>query len=87
MVTWSTYAASVVDTPQPPRQPVKPTAQITGSGAVAQALAAAGRGVAIVTDDPRFDLARLRVLSTGHIVNIHLRAGWDPGNPHTSPSS
>lgn len=51
------------------------------SGAVAQALAAAGRGVAVVTDDPRFDLSRLRVLASGHLVNIHLHAGWDPGHP------
>jgi DNA-binding transcriptional LysR family regulator len=51
------------------------------SGAVAQALYAAGRGIAVVADDPRFDLARLRVLPNGHFVNIHLHAGWDPGHP------
>jgi DNA-binding transcriptional LysR family regulator len=55
------------------------------SGAVAQALAAAGRGVAVVTDDPRFALARTKVLAAGDLMNIHLFAGWDPGHPaHTT---
>jgi LysR family transcriptional regulator, benzoate and cis,cis-muconate-responsive activator of ben and cat genes len=55
------------------------------SGAVAQALAAAGRGVAVVTDDPRFALARTKVLAGGEPMNIHLFAGWDPGHPaHTT---
>ena len=51
------------------------------SGAVAQALAAAGRGIAIVTDDPRFDLARTRIRAGGGLMNIHLFAGWDPDHP------
>ena len=34
------------------------------SGAVAQALAAAGRGIALVTDDPRFDPSRSRSSQT-----------------------
>lgn len=49
--------------------------------AVAQALAAAERGVALVTDDPRFNLSRTRVLSHGQAVDIHLHAGWDPSHP------
>jgi LysR family transcriptional regulator, benzoate and cis,cis-muconate-responsive activator of ben and cat genes len=51
------------------------------SGVVAQALAAAGRGVAVVTDDPRFDLSRVKVLAAGEFLNIHLFAGWDPRHP------
>jgi DNA-binding transcriptional LysR family regulator len=51
------------------------------SGAVAQALAAAGRGIAVVTDDPRFDLARLKVIAGGDPMNLHLFAAWDPDHP------
>ncbi|MER7282083.1 LysR family transcriptional regulator [Dactylosporangium sp. NPDC000244] len=45
---------------------------------VAQALAAAGRGVAIVSDDPRFDLVPLRVRSGAGLLRIHLFAAWNP---------
>lgn len=51
------------------------------SGIVAQALAAAGRGIAIVTDDPRFNLHRVKVFGGGAPVNIYLYAGWDPNHP------
>ena len=51
------------------------------SGVVAQALAAAGRGIAVVTDDPRFDLDRVKVFAGGEPINIHLFAGWDPSHP------
>jgi LysR family transcriptional regulator, benzoate and cis,cis-muconate-responsive activator of ben and cat genes len=51
------------------------------SGAVAQALAAARRGIAVVTDDPRFDLARAKVLVGDEPMNIQLYAGWAPGHP------
>jgi DNA-binding transcriptional LysR family regulator len=51
------------------------------SGAVAHALAAAGRGVAVVTDDPRFDLARMTINAGGDPMNLHLFAAWDPGHP------
>lgn len=51
------------------------------SGIVAQALAAAGRGIAIVTDDPRFDLHQLKVVAGGAPVNIHLYAGWALNHP------
>lgn len=49
----------------------------TANGTIAQALAAAGRGVAVVSDDPRFDLVPL-VISTGAgVLSIKLVAGWD----------
>ncbi|MBJ7341278.1 LysR family transcriptional regulator [Mycolicibacterium sp.] len=51
------------------------------SGTVAQALAAAGRGIAVVTDDPRFDLSRAKILAGGDPVSIHLFAAWDRGHP------
>lgn len=45
---------------------------------VAQALAAAGRGVAVVTDDVRFGLeARPIKTENGHL-EVHLHASWDP---------
>lgn len=43
---------------------------------VAQALAAAGRGVAVVTDDPRFDLVTVPLTSGGEPLSIHLHAAW-----------
>jgi hypothetical protein len=48
-----------------------------------QALAAAGRDVAVVTDDPRFELSRLRVCSSGHVLNIHLHARMGPSPSRT----
>lgn len=45
---------------------------------VAQALAAAGRGVAVVSDDPRFDLVPLGITGPGGAVRISLYAAWDP---------
>lgn len=51
------------------------------SGAVAQALAAAGRGIAVVTDDPRFDLARTKIIAGGDPMNLHLFAAWDHNHP------
>ncbi len=51
------------------------------SGTVAQALAAAGRGVAVVTDDPRFDLARAKILAGVDPLSIHLFAAWDRDHP------
>lgn len=46
---------------------------------VAQALAAAGRGVAVVSDDPRFDLERALVLdAAGAPLTLTLVAAWDP---------
>jgi len=43
---------------------------------VAQALAASGRGVAIVTDDPRYGLLPLRVVVHGKELRIPLVGAW-----------
>ena len=43
---------------------------------VAQALAAAGHGAAVVTDDPRFDLVGVPLARDGESVSIHLHAVW-----------
>jgi DNA-binding transcriptional LysR family regulator len=48
------------------------------SAEVAQAIAAAGRGVAVVSDDPRFGLKPLRVVADDGDVTISLYAAWDP---------
>lgn len=45
---------------------------------VAQALAAAGRGVAVVSDDPRFDLVGVPVVGGDGPLCIELHAAWDP---------
>lgn len=49
-----------------------------GNAQVAQALAAAGRGIAVVSDDPRFDLVPLRIRGPLGPVHISLYAVWDP---------
>ncbi|HEU4566461.1 MAG TPA: LysR family transcriptional regulator [Marmoricola sp.] len=51
-----------------------------GSGTIAQALAAAGRGVAVVTDDPRFDLVPLAVEVGDEVLSTRLVAAWDGGS-------
>jgi hypothetical protein len=44
-------------------------------------MAASGHGVAVVSDDPRFDLHPLLILdSTGEPMQIHLHAAWDAGH-------
>lgn len=45
---------------------------------VAQAIAAAGRGVAVVSDDPRFDLVPMRIEGTAGTLTISLYAAWEP---------
>jgi DNA-binding transcriptional LysR family regulator len=45
---------------------------------VAQALAAAGRGIAVVSDDPRFDLVPLHIRSQHGLLTLTLHAAWDP---------
>lgn len=46
---------------------------------VAQALAAAGRGIAVVSDDPRFDLHPLRIARRQRPdLSITLHAAWNP---------
>ncbi len=49
----------------------------TGSAEVAQALTAAGRGLAVVSDDPRFGLVGLRVGTGAGDLRLSLHAGWD----------
>lgn len=44
---------------------------------IAQALAAAGHGIAVVSDDPRYGLRPLTVHATGGPLHIGLFAGWD----------
>jgi DNA-binding transcriptional LysR family regulator len=51
---------------------------------VAQALAAAGRGVAVVSDDPRFDLVPLRISTGRGQLRLSLYAAWDPRH-HAAP--
>jgi DNA-binding transcriptional LysR family regulator len=45
---------------------------------VAQAMAAAGRGVAVVSDDPRFDLVPLSIDAPTGPLHIRLYASWHP---------
>lgn len=45
---------------------------------IAQALAAAGRGVAIVSDDPRYGLRSVGIVAGGAPLRIPLYAAWDP---------
>ncbi len=47
---------------------------------VAQALAAAGRGVAILTDDARYGLQPLLIHHQGQPLQIHLYAAWRAGH-------
>lgn len=50
----------------------------TANGTVAQALAAAGRGVAVVSDDPRYDLVALPIELPGTgLLTIRLFSVWD----------
>lgn len=44
---------------------------------VAQALAAAGRGVAVVSDDPRFNLHPLEIVGRDGALKIELFAAWE----------
>lgn len=48
---------------------------------IAQAMAAAGRGVAVVSDDPRFDLVPVRIRKGRVTVSITLHAAW-PADHH-----
>lgn len=48
------------------------------NGTIAQALAAAGRGVAVVSDDPRYDLRPLAVdVGGADVLRLRLVASWD----------
>lgn len=48
---------------------------------VAQALAAAGRGAAVLTDDPRYDLHPLRIRNPSGLLQIQLTALWRTEHP------
>ncbi|WP_051855302.1 LysR family transcriptional regulator [Streptomyces sp. NRRL S-1868] len=52
----------------------------SGSSAFAQALAARGRGVCLVTDTTRFDLRALVVHAPEGPLTVPLYAGWDPSH-------
>jgi DNA-binding transcriptional LysR family regulator len=45
---------------------------------VARALAASGQGVAVLTDQPLFDLVRVPIRIRDGILDVTLYAGWDP---------
>ncbi|MBI2243908.1 MAG: LysR family transcriptional regulator substrate-binding protein, partial [Nocardioides sp.] len=51
------------------------------NGTIAQALAATGRGVAVVSDDPRFDLTPIAVDVADDVLGFRLVAAWDPRAP------
>jgi DNA-binding transcriptional LysR family regulator len=51
-----------------------------GNAQLAQALAAAGRGVAVVSDDPRFGLVPIRIMAERGQLSIRLYAAWDPAH-------
>jgi LysR family transcriptional regulator, benzoate and cis,cis-muconate-responsive activator of ben and cat genes len=51
------------------------------NGTVAQALAAAGRGIAVVSDDPRFGLCPLIVDCGDQELSVSLVAAWDSRHP------
>jgi DNA-binding transcriptional LysR family regulator len=48
-----------------------------GNAQLAQALAAADRGVAVVSDDPRFGLVPIRITTERGTLSIRLYAAWD----------
>ncbi|MBO9521401.1 MAG: LysR family transcriptional regulator [Nocardioidaceae bacterium] len=58
-----------------------PTRIRAANGTVAQALAAAGRGVAVVSDDPRFDLCPVRIGTASGSLAVRLVAVWDGRHP------
>lgn len=48
----------------------------TNSGRVAQALVAAGNGVAVVSEDAFFGLKPAKIVSRGEVLSVWLHAGW-----------
>ena len=55
------------------------------NGTIAQALAASGRGVAVVSDDPRFDLHPVAVDLDDEVLSVRLVAAWDPRGVAAAP--
>ena len=47
------------------------------NGTIAQAMAAAGRGVCVVSDDPRFDLVPIPIALGDSHLQIRLHIAWD----------
>ncbi|KAA9157473.1 LysR family transcriptional regulator [Amycolatopsis acidicola] len=84
----------VLDRPFRPRQILEDALSAAGLGEpeciecsnpqVAQALAAAGRGVAVVSDDARFGLHGLRIEGAQGPLRISLFAAWSSGH-HAAP--
>ncbi|MFI5952952.1 LysR family transcriptional regulator [Cryptosporangium sp. NPDC051539] len=61
---------------------VTPTLLEASNGTVAQALAAAGRGIAVVSDDPRFGLDPIRIaLDERARLEVRLHCAWDSAHP------
>lgn len=56
------------------------TAYVARSPSVAQALAAAGRGVCVASDDPRFGLQPLPITHLGTPLHVTLFGAWDPSH-------
>ena len=48
-----------------------------GTPHVSMAVAAAGRGIAVVSDDPRFGLQPLDIIGRRGALSIRLYAAWD----------
>jgi DNA-binding transcriptional LysR family regulator len=51
------------------------------NGTIAQALAAAGRGIAVVSDDQQFGLVPVAVDTGEGILSVQLIAVWDERHP------
>lgn len=51
---------------------------VAANGTIAQALAASGRGIAVVSDDPRYDLVAVPIDLGHEVLHVRLTAAWDP---------
>ena len=51
-----------------------------GVSKIAQALAAAGRGVAVLTDEPAYALHPVEIVGRGGSLQIRLHAAWNPSH-------
>ncbi len=56
----------------------RPSMTEFSSSQVVLAVAAAGRGIAVVSDDPRFGLVPVRIAGRGGLIRIQLFAAWRP---------
>ncbi|MFG2518430.1 LysR family transcriptional regulator [Streptomyces sp. NPDC048527] len=77
LMTRSNVARLVVDEAVSRADLVPAGVTETGSAAFAQALAAAGRGVCLVTDEARFGLRDLIVNTPDGPLTVPMYAGWD----------